>query len=90
MGNSNFGIDPAVMHRLAQEVKEVVALGVQVGIVIGGGNLFRGAALTATLGMRRTTADALGMLATWRVVSKTESDAAATLPIDAKPRQALS
>jgi uridylate kinase len=63
MGNSNFGIDPAVMHRLAQEVKEVVALGVQVGIVIGGGNLFRGAALSKA-GLDRISGDYMGMLAT--------------------------
>lgn len=63
MGNSNFGIDPAVMHRLAQEVKEVVSMGVQVGIVIGGGNLFRGAALSKA-GLDRISGDYMGMLAT--------------------------
>lgn len=63
MGNSNFGIDPAVMHRLAQEVKEVVNMGVQVGIVIGGGNLFRGAALSKA-GLDRISGDYMGMLAT--------------------------
>jgi len=45
MGDSEFGIDPNVLHRMAEEVKEVLNLGVQVGIVIGGGNLFRAAAL---------------------------------------------
>jgi len=63
MGHSNFGIDPAVMHRLAQEVKEVVNMGVQVGIVIGGGNLFRGAALSKA-GLDRISGDYMGMLAT--------------------------
>lgn len=63
MGNSNFGIDPAVMHRLAQEVKDVVNMGVQVGIVIGGGNLFRGAALSKA-GLDRISGDYMGMLAT--------------------------
>lgn len=63
MGNSPFGIDPAVMHRLAQEVKEVIALGVQVGIVVGGGNLFRGSALSKA-GLDRISGDYMGMLAT--------------------------
>ncbi|MBX9586811.1 MAG: UMP kinase [Gammaproteobacteria bacterium] len=63
MGNSNFGIDPAVLHRLAQEIKEVLALGVQVGIVVGGGNLFRGAALSKA-GLDRISGDYMGMLAT--------------------------
>lgn len=63
MGSGHFGIDPAVMHRLAQEVKEVIALGVQVGIVIGGGNLFRGAELSKA-GLDRISGDYMGMLAT--------------------------
>lgn len=63
MGNGNFGIDPAVLHRLAQEIKEVLALGVQVGIVVGGGNLFRGAALSKA-GLDRISGDYMGMLAT--------------------------
>lgn len=63
MGNSNFGLDPAVLDRLAQEIKEVLALGVQVGIVVGGGNLFRGAALSKA-GLDRISGDYMGMLAT--------------------------
>ena len=51
-GSEGFGIDPAVLDRMAQEVKELVELGVQVGVVIGGGNLFRGAGL-AEAGMNR-------------------------------------
>jgi len=63
MGNSEFGIDPAVLDRLAHEVREIVELQVQVGIVIGGGNLFRGAALSK-VGLDRITGDYMGMLAT--------------------------
>jgi uridylate kinase len=63
MGKSEFGIDPAVLDRLAKEVSEVVQSGVQVGLVIGGGNLFRGAALTKS-GLGRISGDYMGMLAT--------------------------
>lgn len=62
-GNVSFGIDPAVLDRLVAEVKEIVDLGVQVGLVIGGGNLFRGAELSA-IGLGRVTGDHMGMLAT--------------------------
>ncbi|MDX2322558.1 MAG: UMP kinase [Moritella sp.] len=63
MGDENFGIDPKVLDRMAQEIKEIVELGVQVGLVIGGGNLFRGAGL-AEAGMNRVVGDHMGMLAT--------------------------
>lgn len=63
LGTNSFGIDPAVLHRMAVEVKEVVELGIQVGVVIGGGNLFRGAALSKA-GLDRITGDYMGMLAT--------------------------
>src|SRR5690242_21849742 len=63
LGSQNYGIDPAVIRRVATEVTEVVGLGVQVGLVIGGGNIFRGAGL-ASGGMDRVTADHMGMLAT--------------------------
>lgn len=62
-GKSTSGIDPDVLTRISQEILEVVKLGVQVGVVIGGGNLFRGATLSAT-GIDRITADHMGMLAT--------------------------
>jgi uridylate kinase len=62
-GNKNYGIDPEFLRRLAQEIKEVVNLGAQVAIVIGGGNIFRGVS-GATQGMDRATADYMGMLAT--------------------------
>ena len=62
-GDQGYGIAPAVLERIAAEVREVVALGVQVAIVIGGGNIFRGVAASAD-GMDRATADYMGMLAT--------------------------
>lgn len=62
-GNQPSGIDPKVLTRLSADIKEVMALGVELGVVIGGGNLFRGAALSAT-GLGRVTADHMGMLAT--------------------------
>ncbi len=63
MGNGDYGIDPEVLTRIANELKDVRALGVEVGIVIGGGNIFRGAGL-ARAGMDRVTGDHMGMLAT--------------------------
>ena len=63
MGRENYGIDPLVLGRLADEIIEVVRAGVQVGVVIGGGNIFRGAGLAAA-GMDRVTGDHMGMLAT--------------------------
>ncbi|MGH7324475.1 MAG: UMP kinase [Candidatus Rokuibacteriota bacterium] len=62
-GSQGYGIEPAVLERIAQETREVTALGVQVAIVIGGGNIFRGVAASAG-GMDRATADYMGMLAT--------------------------
>ncbi|MFT6092444.1 MAG: uridylate kinase [Pseudohongiellaceae bacterium] len=62
-GDAEFGIDPKVLDRMAVEVGQLVGLGVQVGMVIGGGNIFRGAALHAA-GMERVTGDHMGMLAT--------------------------
>ena len=63
MGEQSYGIDPAIIDRTAKEVAELVNVGVQVAIVIGGGNIFRGVSLSAA-GMDRTTADHMGMLAT--------------------------
>lgn len=62
-GNQGYGIDPIVISTIAAEIKGVVALGVQVAVVIGGGNIFRGVA-GATKGMDRASADYMGMLAT--------------------------
>ncbi|MEO0034679.1 MAG: hypothetical protein RLZZ501_702 [Pseudomonadota bacterium] len=63
MGPQAYGLDPATLDRVAGEVKSVRALGVEVGIVIGGGNIFRGVQGAAT-GMERAAADNVGMLAT--------------------------
>ena len=63
MGNDAYGINRGTISRIVGEVKEVVDLGVQVAIVIGGGNIFRGVAPAAE-GMDRATADYMGMLAT--------------------------
>lgn len=62
-GGQGYGIDPAVLERIAAEVRDVSDLGVQIAIVIGGGNIFRGVA-ASTGGMDRATADYMGMLAT--------------------------
>jgi uridylate kinase len=62
-GRASMGIDPAVLDRLVKEIAEVAIIGVQIGIVIGGGNLFRGAALSH-IGIHRITGDQMGMLAT--------------------------
>jgi uridylate kinase len=63
MGGAEFGIDPPIIERVAAEVKEMVDAGIEVGIVIGGGNIFRGVSLSAS-GMDRATGDYMGMLAT--------------------------
>ena len=63
MGEEDYGIDPKVIGRMADEILEVRKLGVEVGVVIGGGNIFRGAGLAAA-GMDRVTGDHMGMLAT--------------------------
>lgn len=63
VGEESFGIDPKVLDRMALEIGQLIGIGVQVGLVIGGGNLFRGAALHKA-GMDRVTGDHMGMLAT--------------------------
>ncbi len=63
MGAEPYGIDPKVIHRLAKEIVELRQAGIEVGVVIGGGNIFRGAGL-AEGGMDRVTGDQMGMLAT--------------------------
>lgn len=62
-GSENFGIDPKVLDQMALEIGQLVGIGVQVGLVVGGGNLFRGAALQRA-GLDRVTGDHMGMLAT--------------------------
>jgi uridylate kinase len=61
-GDGGFGIDPAVIRAIAEEIRDVHALGVEIGIVIGGGNVIRGVAASAQ-GMDRASADYMGMLA---------------------------
>src|SRR4051794_21852344 len=63
MGRQAYGIDPTVVGALAEEIARVCALGVQVAVVVGGGNIWRGISAAAT-GMDRATADYAGMLAT--------------------------
>lgn len=63
LGDESYGIDPNLIARVAGEIAELAAMGVEVGLVIGGGNIFRGAGL-AEAGMDRVTADHMGMLAT--------------------------
>ena len=63
MGSADYGIDPAVIKRIAGELQDIVEMGTQVAVVIGGGNIFRGAGL-ARAGMDRVAADHMGMLAT--------------------------
>ena len=63
MGEAEFGIDPAVIDRISADIKDLHDAGIQVALVIGGGNIFRGVSLSAK-GMDRATADKMGMLAT--------------------------
>jgi uridylate kinase len=63
LGESDYGIDPAVLKRIAGELQDIAQMGVQLAVVIGGGNIFRGAGL-ARAGMDRVAADHMGMLAT--------------------------
>jgi uridylate kinase len=63
MGEGDYGIDPLVIKRIAGELSDIVQMGVQLAVVIGGGNIFRGAGL-ARAGMDRVAADHMGMLAT--------------------------
>jgi uridylate kinase len=63
LGTADYGIDPVMLKRVASEIVEIAVTGVQVAVVLGGGNIFRGAGL-ARAGMDRVTADHMGMLAT--------------------------
>ncbi|MBP6608273.1 MAG: UMP kinase [Deltaproteobacteria bacterium] len=64
MGKSQYGIEPATLHRLAEEIKRVHDMGVEVALVIGGGNIFRGVSASTQHGMDRASADYMGMMAT--------------------------
>src|SRR5437016_3161746 len=63
MGDNKYGISPKVLEQVADEIRDIIELGVEVGIVIGGGNIFRGVS-ASTEGMDRASADYMGMLAT--------------------------
>ena len=63
-GKFGFGIDPRVLNHLAKQIRDVKALGVEVTVVVGGGNIFRGLQTASETGMERATADYMGMLAT--------------------------
>lgn len=88
MGAGEFGIDPAVIRRMAEEIADLVHGGVQIGLVIGGGNIFRGAGL-ADSGMNRVTGDHIGMLATV-MNGLAMQDALAQAGIEARVLSALS
>lgn len=87
MGEQQFGIDPTVVERVAREIAEAVALGAQFGIVVGGGNIFRGVSLAAK-GGNRVTGDHMGMLATV-MNSLTLADALNSLGVQARVLSAV-
>lgn len=87
MGRGDFGIDPTVIQRLAGEIKALASAGVQMGLVIGGGNIFRGTGL-AKSGIDRVAGDHMGMLATV-MNSLAMQDALAKLGVGAKVMSAL-
>ena len=63
MGQQDFGIDPVMVNKIASELQGLQQAGIELGVVVGGGNIFRGAGL-AEAGVERVTADHMGMLAT--------------------------
>ncbi len=88
MGDDAYGINRATITRIVNEVKEIVDLGVQVAVVIGGGNIFRGVA-PAAAGMDRATADYMGMLATVMNAMALQ-DAMKNIGLNARVQSALS
>lgn len=64
MGDKGYGIDPVVVHSIANEIKIVTEMGVKMGVVVGGGNIFRGVQQSANFGMDQADADYVGMIAT--------------------------
>ncbi len=88
LGNEDYGIDPRIIHRIAAEIAEVIRAGVGVAIVIGGGNIFRGAGL-AESGIDRVTGDNMGMLATVMNALALQ-DAFEGVDIDARVMSAIS
>ena len=88
LGKEDYGIDPDIIHRIAVEISDVTKLGVQVAVVIGGGNIFRGAGL-AESGIDRVTGDHMGMLATV-MNSLALQDALESINADARVMSAVS
>ena len=88
MGNNAYGISPEVIRRIASEINELTKAGVEVAIVIGGGNIFRGAGLAAA-GIDRVTGDHMGMLATV-INSLAMQDALERLGVIARVMSAIS
>jgi uridylate kinase len=87
MGDLDYGIDPKVINRIAAEISQVKDLGIQIALVIGGGNIFRGAGLSKS-GMDRVTGDHMGMLATV-INSLALQDAMESIDVDARVMSAL-
>ena len=87
MGDFDYGIDPKVINRIAAEISQVKDLGIQIALVIGGGNIFRGAGLSES-GMDRVTGDHMGMLATV-INSLALQDALESIGVDARVMSAL-
>ncbi len=88
LGKEDYGIDPDIIHRIAVEISDVSKLGIQVAVVIGGGNIFRGAGL-AESGIDRVTGDHMGMLATV-MNSLALQDALESIDADARVMSAVS
>ena len=88
LGDEDYGIDPAIIGRIANEILEVLNTGVQIAIVIGGGNIFRGAGL-AESGIDRVTGDHMGMLATL-MNSLALQDSLEKMGVDARVMSAIS
>ena len=88
LGNEDYGIDPVIIHRIAVEIGDVTRLGIEVAVVIGGGNIFRGAGL-AKSGIDRVTGDHMGMLATV-MNSLALQDALERIGVDARVMSAIS
>lgn len=88
LGKEDYGIDPDIIHRIAVEISDVTKLGIQVAVVIGGGNIFRGAGL-AESGIDRVTGDHMGMLATV-MNSLALQDALESINADARVMSAVS
>ena len=88
LGSEDYGIDPKIIHRIASEIGEVLRSGIQMAVVIGGGNIFRGAGL-AQSGIDRVTGDHMGMLATV-MNSLALQDALESIGVDARVMSAVS